>query len=79
MSGHCLQQNYLIIPASRARAGVDGTCIEYSVMAEVTLLGDVVHQEGSYCTSVIGAGNRTISLLPSCVPNLRLDCLSINL
>ena len=48
-------------------------------MAEVTLLGDVVHQEGSYCTSVIGAGNRTISLLPSCVPNLRLDCLSINL
>ena len=48
-------------------------------MTAVTLLGNVVHQEGSHCTSVIGAGNRTISLLPSCVPDLRLDCFSINL
>ncbi len=44
-----------------------------------TLLGDVVDQESSYSTSVVGAGDRTISLLSSCVPDLRLDGLSINL
>ena len=44
-----------------------------------TLLGDVVHQESSYSTSVVSASDRTISLLSSCVPDLRLDGLSINL
>ena len=44
-----------------------------------TLLGDVIDQESSYSTSVVGASDCTISLLSSCVPDLRLDGLSINL
>ena len=44
-----------------------------------TLLGDVIDQESSYSASVVGASDRTVSLLSSCVPDLRLDGLPINL
>jgi hypothetical protein len=43
------------------------------------LLADVVDQERPHRATVVGGGNGAVSFLSSSVPDLRLDCLGINL
>ena len=43
------------------------------------VLADVVHKESSYSASVVCRCDRPVSLLSSCVPDLRLDSLCVNL
>jgi len=43
------------------------------------VLADVVDKQRSYSATVVCRGDSTVSLLARSVPDLRLDCLSINL
>lgn len=43
------------------------------------VLGDVVDEQGSDSTTVVGRSDSAIPLLPSSVPDLRLDRLSVDL
>jgi hypothetical protein len=43
------------------------------------VLANIVHQQGSYCSSVVGRCNGSISLLSSSIPDLCLDCLCVYL
>mmetsp|Transcript_60445 Transcript_60445/g.148696 ORF Transcript_60445/g.148696 Transcript_60445/m.148696 type:complete len:272 (-) Transcript_60445:163-978(-) len=46
---------------------------------EGDVLGDVVDEKRADRSPVIGAGDRPVPLLPSCVPDLRLDGLTVHL
>lgn len=43
------------------------------------VFADIVDEEGANGTAIVGRGDGTIPFLPSCVPDLRLDRLCINL
>ena len=43
------------------------------------MLADIVDEERTDCSAVIGRGNGAVSLLTSSVPDLRLDCLCVHL
>lgn len=43
------------------------------------VLGDVVDEEGANCATVVGAGDRTVTLLAGGVPDLSLDGLVVDL
>ena len=43
------------------------------------VLGDIVNQKGSDCASVVSGSNSPVSLLSCGIPDLRLDCLCVNL
>jgi hypothetical protein len=45
----------------------------------LTLLGDVIDKQGPDSTTVVSRGNRSVSLLTGCVPDLRFDGLAIHL
>jgi hypothetical protein len=43
------------------------------------MLCDVINQQSTHSSSIVGTGDGPIPLLSCCVPNLGLDSLAINL
>lgn len=43
------------------------------------VFADVVDEQGAHGTTVVGRGDRTVSLLTSCIPNLRLYGFGVDL
>ena len=46
---------------------------------ECLVLADVVDEQRADCAAVVGGGDGAVALLSSCVPDLRLDCLAVDL
>ena len=43
------------------------------------VLADIVHEESTDGTTVVSGGDGTVAFLTSSIPNLRLDCLGVDL
>lgn len=43
------------------------------------MLADIVNKQGADSTAVVGRGNGAVPLLTSCIPNLCLDSLGVDL
>lgn len=66
-------QNHLsVVPGVRL-----DLCCPVLHRTERVLVGDVIHEQEAHGSSVVGRSDRTVALLPCCVPNLQLDPLVV--